>query len=85
VAILLSRSGPLGLLFVSKFKEVIKGTCFQDSEAIETAVDERAPSDLGRILPGVRGSTAEEIGKVHLSPRRLHCRQHVVKFTRQIQ
>ena len=61
---------PCDLFLFPKLKEVIKGTRFQDSEAIKTAVT-RAPSDTGGILPGVRGSVAEEIGKVHSSPRRL--------------
>jgi len=47
-----------------KLKEVIKGTRFQDSEAIKTR-------ELRAILPRVRGSMAEEIGKVHSSLRRL--------------
>jgi len=38
---------PLVTSFFPKLKEVIKGTRFQDSEAIETAVT--------RELPGVRG------------------------------
>jgi len=46
--------------------------------------DKKAPSGPGGILPGVRGSDAEEIGKVHPSLRRLLWRQHVVKFTCQI-
>ena len=53
-----------------KLKEVIKRTRFLDSEAIKTNVT-RAPSDLEGILPGVGESVAEEIGKVHSSPKRL--------------
>jgi len=60
---------PCDFFLFPKPKEVIKGTRFQDSEAIETA--ERAPSDPGRILPRVRGSMAEEMRKVYPSPRRL--------------
>jgi len=68
---LLSRSGgPCDFFLFPKLKKDIKGTRFQDSEAIKTAV--RAPSDPGGILlPGVRGSVAEEIGKVHPNQRKL--------------
>ena len=74
---------PCDFFLFPTLKEVIKGTRFQDSEAI-TIGDERAPSDLGGILPGVHGSVAEEIGKVHSNPRRLLWRRHVVKFICQI-
>ena len=45
---------PCDFFLFPKLKEVIKGTRFQDSEA-KYSRDERAPSDPGRILPGVRG------------------------------
>ena len=61
---------PCDFFLFPTLKEVIKGTRFQDSEAI-TIGDERAPRYLGGILPEVHGSVAEEIGKVHSSPRRL--------------
>jgi len=61
---------PCGFFLFPKLKEVIKGARFQDLKAIETAVT-RAPSDPGGIHPEVRGRVAEEIGKVHPSPRRL--------------
>ena len=61
---------PCDFFLFPKLKEVIKGTCFQHSEAIKTAVTERSSSDRGGILPKVRGSMSEEIGKVHLSSRR---------------
>ena len=62
---------PCDFFLFPKLKEVIKGTRFQDSDAIKTAVTRKAPSDPGGMLPGVRGSVAEEIKKVHSSPRRL--------------
>ena len=64
---LLSRSGPLWLLFVSHTHENHKKSHFQNSEAIKTAVT-RAPSDP-KILPGMRRRVTEEIEKVHPRPR----------------
>ena len=61
---------PCDFFLFPKLKEVIKGTRFQNTEAIKTAVT-RAPSDPRGILPNVCGSVAEEIGKVHSSPKRL--------------
>ena len=62
---------PSDFFLFPKLKKVIKGTRFQDSEAIKTAETRKALSDPGGILLGVRESVPEEIGKVHSSPRRL--------------
>ena len=57
---------------------------FKIQKPLKQLRDKRTSSDPGGILPGVRGSVAEEIGKVHSSPSRLLWRRHVVKFTCQI-
>ena len=62
---------PYDFFLFPKLKEVIKGTRFQDSEAIATDVTREPPSDPGGSHLGVRGSVAEEIGNVYSSPRRI--------------
>ena len=63
---------PWDFFLSPKLKEVIKGTPFQNSKAIKTAVTREL-----RAIPKksfqecVEASVAEEIGKVHSSPRRL--------------
>ena len=63
---------PCDFFLFPKLKEVIKGTRFQDSEAIKTAVG-RAPNDSGGILLGVRGGSSVARGGGALAPP-LACR-----------
>ena len=59
---------PCDFFLFPKPKKVIKGTHFQDSEAIKTAVTKELRANPEESF---QECVAEEIGKVHSSPRRL--------------
>ena len=62
---------PCDFFFVSQTQESHQRNSFLRFRSHQNSRDEIALCNPGEILPGVRGSVKEEIGKVHLSPRRL--------------
>ena len=66
-----SDLAPCDFFFVSQTQGSHQRNLFSRFRSHKNSRDEGALSNLGGILPGVRGSVAEEIGKAHSSLRRL--------------